>query len=186
MLNDYFKVMVGIILNRKGVVDKFIGDAIMAAWGIPTEQEHSNKNAVMACLEMRKALMLFNEKRIKEGKEPIMIGMGLHKGMAISGVVGSDDKMEYTIIGDTVNQAARIEEGTKAFGTDLLISEEVYKEVKDDFVIEEAGKVEAKGKSKPLTLYKVLGYVKDGEQKIVETPYSTYEAKDGGKVKKTA
>ncbi|MCB9025233.1 MAG: HAMP domain-containing protein [Bdellovibrionaceae bacterium] len=183
MLNEYFHIMVGIINKNNGVVDKFIGDAIMAVWGAPTAHERDAQNALMSCLEMREALAILNEKRIARGQVPIKIGIGLHKGEAISGNIGSDERMEYTVIGDAVNQAARIEASTKAFGTDLLISDTLFELISDEFVIKEAGKVEVKGKSKPLTLFKVPGYIKDGEEIIIRTEYSDYDAGEDAKVK---
>ncbi|RYZ71131.1 MAG: adenylate/guanylate cyclase domain-containing protein, partial [Proteobacteria bacterium] len=122
MLNEYFGVMVGIIARHGGVVDKFIGDAIMAIWGAPKSSEKDSEMALRACIEMRKGLSELNEKRIARGELPIMIGMGLHAGRAISGTIGSDERMEYTVIGNTVNTASRIEASTKAFGTDLLVT----------------------------------------------------------------
>lgn len=183
MLNEYFHIMVGIINKHGGVVDKFIGDAIMAVWGAPTPHERDSQNAVRACIEMRKALEILNETRTGRGQVPIKIGIGLHKGEAISGNIGSDERMEYTVIGDAVNQAARIEASTKAFGTDLLISDTLFELVKDEFVIKEAGKVEVKGKSQPLVLFKVPGYIENGEEIIVRTEWSDYEAGEDAKVK---
>ena len=183
MLNEYFSIMVGIINKNKGVVDKFIGDAIMAVWGAPQTTAEDSINAVRACLEMRIALDELNKERLERGQVPIMIGMGLHSGEAISGNIGSDERMEYTVIGDTVNQASRIEASTKAFGTDLLISDTLYHDCQESFVIEKAGDVEVKGKSKPLSLYKVLGYVENGEQVILKTDYSDYAAGAADKVK---
>ncbi|MCB0355455.1 MAG: HAMP domain-containing protein [Bdellovibrionales bacterium] len=183
MLNEYFHIMVGIINKNGGVVDKFIGDAIMAVWGAPTPNDRDSQNAVTACLEMREALQILNEKRIARGQVPIKIGIGLHKGEAISGNIGSDERMEYTVIGDAVNQAARIEASTKAFGTDLLISDTLFELVKEEFVIKEAGKVEVKGKSQPLTLFKVPGYIREGEEVLIRTEYSDYEAGEDAKVK---
>lgn len=183
MLNEYFHVMVGIISRNKGIVDKFIGDAIMAVWGAPTATAEDPQNAVKACLEMRLALAQLNESRQSRGKIPIKIGMGLHFGEAISGTIGSDERMEYTVIGDTVNQASRIESSTKAFGTDLLISDTLFDAVKSEFWIEEAGRVEVKGKSEPLTLFKVRGQLNNGQPVEIRTPYSDYEAGDADKVK---
>lgn len=121
MLNEYFAIMVRIINSHGGVVDKFIGDAIMAVWGAPRHTDKDAHNAVRACLEMRKALAALNERRIRRGHTEIFIGIGLHAGTAISGTIGSDERMEYTVIGNTVNTASRIEASTKAFGrfTDL-------------------------------------------------------------------
>jgi adenylate cyclase len=184
MLNEYFTTMVGVIYRSRGIVDKFIGDAIMAVWGAPTSTGDDAFVAVKACLEMRQALEELNKLRISRDEEPLKIGMGLHFGEAISGTVGSEDRMEYTVIGDTVNMASRIEASTKAFGTDLLISETVADKVRERFILEEAGSAEVKGKSEPLKFFKVRGYYDSNNQPvIIKTPYSDYEAEKSEKVK---
>jgi len=184
MLNEYFAVMVGIINQRGGVVDKFIGDAIMAIWGAPHSTERDAHNAVMACLLMRQGLDELNRRRIAAGKEPIMIGMGLHAGAAISGTIGSSERMEYTVIGNTVNTTSRIEASTKSFGTDLLVTEEVVNRVGDGFWLEYVGSAELKGRSEDIKLFRVRGYKNDeGEVIEVKTPYSQYEAEAADKVK---
>lgn len=184
MLNEYFEVMVGIINKNNGVVDKFIGDAIMAVWGAPHGGPKDTQNALKACLEMRKALWDLNKKREVRGQIPIKIGMGLHSGHAISGTIGSSERMEYTVIGDTVNMTSRIESSTKAFGTDLLVSETVANKVAETFLLENAGSAEVKGKSEPLKLFKVRGYKNEkGEMVEITTPYSDFEAEHADKVK---
>jgi adenylate cyclase len=184
MLNEYFGVMVGIINRNNGVVDKFIGDAIMAVWGAPHTTPEDTQNALRACLEMRKALLTLNETRIARGEDPIMIGMGLHCGRAISGTIGSQERMEYTVIGDTVNMTSRIEASTKAFGADLLISDDVVNKVGEGFITELAGSAEVKGKTEPLKLFKVRGLKNaDGQIELIQTPYSDYEKGDVDKVK---
>lgn len=184
MLNEYFAVMVRIINQNGGVVDKFIGDAIMAIWGAPKSSEDDTKKAVRACLQMREDLNALNEKRKERGQDPIMIGMGLHAGPAISGTIGSDERMEYTVIGNTVNTASRIEASTKAFGTDLLVTDDVLAKVGDEFKVEYAGSAEVKGRSEALKMYKVRGYrAENGEFVDVRTPYSDYEAEGADKVK---
>ncbi|MGE3760073.1 MAG: adenylate/guanylate cyclase domain-containing protein, partial [Pseudobdellovibrionaceae bacterium] len=184
MLNEYFGVMVKIINKNFGVVDKFIGDAIMAVWGAPKSSKRDCTNAVRACLEMRVALEELNKKRSERGQDPILIGMGLHSGRAISGTIGSTERMEYTVIGDTVNMTSRIEASTKAFGVDLLVSELVHKQVDKNFAMEEAGTATVKGKSEPLRLYKVIGY-KDakGTVETVTTNYSEYAPAAAEKIK---
>ena len=184
MLNEYFSIMVKLINDHGGVVDKFIGDAIMAVWGAPTESPRDSQNAVMGALRMRAALERLNESRQLRGKVPIKIGMGLHRGEAISGTIGSEERMEYTVIGDTVNQASRIEASTKSFGTDLLLSEDLAGYVNDDFILEVAGEVEVKGKAEPLKLFKVRGYFDENKAPVeIRTPYSDYEAGHDAKVK---
>jgi adenylate cyclase len=184
MLNEYFSVMVKIITTHHGVVDKFIGDAIMAVWGAPQSTGRDSENAVRACIEMRKALLDLNHRRSARGQPPIKIGMGLHSGHAISGTIGSQERMEYTVIGDAVNMASRIESSTKAFGADLLISETVYQQVKEDFLVVAAGSAEVKGKAEALNLYKVRGF-RDANGSMVEviTPFSDYEPEHADKVK---
>lgn len=187
MLNSYFEIMVKIINEYGGVVDKFIGDAIVAVWGVPNETPNDCHKAVMACLEMRSQLHLYNEKRIKENKEIVKIGMGLNWGPAISGTIGSTERLEYTVIGDTVNTASRIEGATKGFGTDLLVSQNVINKIKGSFIIEGAGQVAAKGKKESFELFHINGFIdEDGVEKIIKTPYSRFEAEksDGEKTKK--
>lgn len=183
MLNEYFEVMVGIINKHEGVVDKFIGDAIMAVWGAPHTGERDTHNALRACMEMRRSLEVLNKKREARGQPAIMIGMGLHTGPAISGTIGSSERMEYTVIGNTVNTTSRIEASTKAFGSDLLVSEDVVAKVGDDFQVEMAGAAEVKGRSEPLKMFKVRAYKENGQYIEVRTPFSDYEAEKVDKVK---
>ncbi len=177
MLNEYFGIMVNIINKYNGIVDKFIGDAIMAVWGVPENSPQDVENAINACLEMRKALDTFNKSRLARKKSEITIGMGLNEGSVISGTIGSSERMEYTIIGDSVNVASRIESATKTIGVDLLISENLGKTFANEFITEFSGTVEVKGKSQPLQLYSVLGKISNtGEREIIETPYSKSRA----------
>ena len=182
MLNEYMTAMVEEITAHQGVVDKYVGDAIMAIWGVPVAKPQDTWNAVRASLAMRERLAKFNEHRISLGKKPICIGMGLHTGELIAGNIGSNQKMEYTVIGDTVNTASRVESLTKEFGTDMLISDSVYQKVKERLIVEPVS-ASVKGKSKALTAYKVKGYYdEEGKAIIIETAYSTYEAGHSDKV----
>ena len=155
-LNEYMSLMVKIINETDGVVDKFIGDAIMAVWGVPKSKGNDVKNAVNACLRMRESLAEFNKNRGTKDKPVIKIGCGLNYGPVLAGQIGSDDRLEYTVIGDTVNLASRVETLNKPLGTDILISSEVYTEVKNDFDCVPMQKIKVKGKSKPQQVYCVL------------------------------
>lgn len=184
MLNEYFQIMVGIITSHHGIVDKFVGDAIMAVWGAPKSTGEDREHAIAASLEMRMALAELNERRIERGHVPIKIGIGLHTGPAISGTIGSTERMEYTVIGDTVNMASRIEASTKAFGSDLLISETTMQGLESKFVFEVAGAAEVKGKSQPIKMFKVRGYYDENSQPVeLRTTYSDFETGDAEKVK---
>ncbi len=187
MLNEYFQIMVGIITKNHGIVDKFVGDAIMAIWGAPNTTGEDPKHAVKACLEMRTALDELNKKRIARGHSEIKIGMGLHSGPAISGTIGSTERMEYTVIGDTVNMASRIESSTKAFGSDLLVSEATLAGLEDKFIFALAGEAEVKGQAEPIKMFRVKGYFTEtGTPVEISTKYSDYEAEGADKVKITA
>ncbi len=184
MLNEYFAVMVEIINKNGGVVDKFIGDAIMAVWGAPETSSKDAVNAVSACLQMRESLNKLNELRIRRGQDPILIGMGLHSGEAISGTIGSSERMEYTVIGNTVNTASRVEASTKSFGTDLLITAQVLARLDSTMAVELAGSAEVKGRSEPIEMYKVKGRMgQNGEVIEISTPYSAYQTEGAEKIK---
>lgn len=123
-LNGLFSFMVDIINRHHGIINKFLGDGFMAVFGAPISDGNDANNAVLACLEIISRL----DDEIREGRIPeTRIGIGLHAGMAMTGTVGSDIRKEYTIIGDIVNLASRIEQLNKRFGSSVLISDEVYK-----------------------------------------------------------
>ena len=161
-LNAYFTDMVNCVLKTHGVVDKYIGDAIMAHWGAIGKRGKPTENAVNAALFMRKALLAFNEKH--EGKFPVAkMGSGINTGQVISGQIGSEQRLEYTVIGDAVNLASRIEALNKPFGTDLLISEDSYNEVNNIFEVVRMPSIKVKGKSQAQKIYAVLGRKDDPE-----------------------
>jgi len=176
MLNEYMTRMVSIIRSYGGIVDKYVGDAIMALWGVPMENEGDNPQAVRACLAMRLELAKLNEVRLSRGQAVLRIGMGLNRGSVIAGNIGSDEKMEYTVIGDSVNVASRIESMTKEFGTDLLVSQSVASGLEEDFRFEACEDVRVKGKTDALKIFKVDGYRDEKGQWVqVRTAYSEYE-----------
>ncbi len=162
-LNEYMTRMVGCVNDTFGVVDKFIGDAIMAIWGTPVSRGNDTENAVNAALMMRKELLEFNKDRGGDKKPIIQIGCGINTGPVLAGQIGSNDRMEYTVIGDTVNLASRIEALNKPFGTDILISEDSYELVKDLYRMEPMQKIKVKGKEDTQQIYAVLGKIDDPE-----------------------
>ncbi len=163
-LNAYMTKMVNCVYATKGVVDKYIGDAIMAEWGVPISYGNDTENAVNAALMMRKELLEFNKGRGDVKKPIIKIGCGINSGPVLAGQIGSEDRMEYTVIGDTVNLASRIEALNKPFGTDILISEDAYNVVKDKFAVEKMSPIKVKGKEKPQQIFAVLGRLDDPER----------------------
>ncbi|MCB1146489.1 MAG: adenylate/guanylate cyclase domain-containing protein [Leptospiraceae bacterium] len=162
-LNEYFTLMVDIIHKSNGVVDKFIGDAIMAVWGAPVSKGNDIENAVSAAVQMRKALLKFNTGRGSAKKPIIKIGSGINFGPVLAGQIGSNDRLEYTVIGDAVNLASRLEALNKPYGTDIIIPEHVFDDIKGTFNCVSLGSIKVKGKTKPIKIYCVLGRKDDSD-----------------------
>ncbi len=156
-LNKYFSVMNTIVSKHKGSVNKFLGDGLIAVFGAPISSLNNAENAVKAALEMVEALQKFNEDYAKEyvGEE-IKIGIGINLGEVIAGNIGSEEKMEYTIIGDAVNVASRVEGLTKDRPNSILISRSVYKWVDDLIEVEKLEPVQLRGKLDKIQLYRLL------------------------------
>ncbi|ABZ93065.1 Adenylate cyclase related protein [Leptospira biflexa serovar Patoc strain 'Patoc 1 (Ames)'] len=160
-LNLYMTEMVKCVQETGGTVDKFIGDAIMATWGALRDHKEHAKASVETALSMREKLIEFNKTRGTVKKPIIKIGCGINTGYVIAGQIGSSDKMEYTVIGDSVNLASRVESFNKETHTDILITETTYQEVKSEFHVVSMGEIEFKGKSKAQKVYAVLGKKSD-------------------------
>ncbi len=154
MLTQYFSTMNGIILNTyQGTINKLIGDAIMAYWGFPLDNEDHAFLAVSAALAMRDAMMQWPQ---QDGALPISIGIGINTGDATVGNIGSEDFMDFTVIGDSVNIAARLESLNREFGTHILISASTYAQVKDRIEARSCGLVTLKGRLEPVEVFEPI------------------------------
>lgn len=154
-LNRYFSVMVDIIMNRNGVIDKYIGDAIMAFFGAPVRREDDPYQSVMAGIEMAEGLHAFNEKQRSMGKPEFKIGVGINFGTVTVGNIGTEKKMDYTVIGDMVNLASRLEGLTKRYGQELIIAESLFPFIKERLPWRLLDTVAVKGKTKGVKIYTV-------------------------------
>ncbi|MBN2658301.1 MAG: adenylate/guanylate cyclase domain-containing protein [Spirochaetales bacterium] len=167
-LNRYFDIMVDIIMDKNGIVDKYIGDAIMAFFGAPVAYENDTINSVYAALEMVDGIRSFNEQQIKLGKPEFKTGIGVNYGEVTVGNIGTEKKMDYTVIGDAVNLASRLEGLTKEYGQDLIISETLFGEVEGKIPCRFLDTVAVKGKTKGVRIYSAKKSLNDKEKKAWE------------------
>ncbi len=157
ILNEYMTRMVDLVFKYEGTLDKFIGDAIMAIWGAPISHSDDTKRAVMCAIEMMEKLKLLQEKWKSEGKSPFDIGVGINVGEVVVGNIGHPERMEYTVIGDNVNLASRLESLNKEFKAHIIISQKVYDRVVDLIEVRPLEPVQVKGKIEKIMIYEVLG-----------------------------
>jgi adenylate cyclase len=158
LLNEYFTLMVGCVEAEGGMLDKYIGDAIMAAFGVPVDHGDDADRAVRAAIAMVRRLREWNVERRAQGLIPIDIGIGISTAAVVAGNVGSPKRMDFTVIGDGVNVASRLEGVCKKFGTTVLINEGTYHQLRSGYRIREFDKVLLKGKSNPVAVYEVLDF----------------------------
>lgn len=153
MLNEYFTEMVDVTDARSGVLDKYIGDASMALFGVPFGADDDESNAVVAANEMMLALHKLNERRARAGLQTLQHDIGISTGEAITGNIGSPKRMDYTVIGHSVNLTARIESVTIVYGTPVLVSELTLARLTDQSTFREVDRIRVKGKTEPVRLY---------------------------------
>lgn len=158
-LNEYFERMTAALFHRQGTLDKYIGDAIMAFWGAPSQQPDHAAKACAAALEMRAALAELNHTFRQRGLAELGVGIGLNTGPAVVGNMGSTVRFNYTVMGDAVNLASRLEGMTKQYGVAILASEGTRRAVGDRFVFRELDVIRVKGKSQPVRIFELLDFV---------------------------
>ena len=156
-MRAYFTVMERAIKANRGIVLQYVGDEIEAVFGVPIRYDDHADQAVLAALEMQESLKKLNRARVREGKEPFRHGIGIHTGEVLVGNVGSEDRLSYSMIGDTVNLTSRIESLTKEVGADILIGRQTVLELQSNFRLEEKGTFSVKGVSKAVNVYGLPG-----------------------------
>jgi len=158
LLNEYFEEMVDVIFNQGGILDKYIGDAIMALFGASLSSEDDADKAVAVACEMIVSLRNLNEVRSLKNLEAIEIGIGVSTGDVVAGSVGSEKRMEYTVIGDSVNLAARLESANKFYGTNVLISEHTVRDLTRETPLREIDLIRVKGQDQPIAVYEAMAH----------------------------
>jgi adenylate cyclase len=156
MLNEYFSEMIDVIFEHGGILDKYIGDAIMALFGTPFKTDRDVDNAVTVANQMILSLRALNLIRENQGKTPIRIGVGISTGEVVTGNIGSPKRMDYTVIGDSVNIASRLEGANKFYGTQILLSEFTASRLRQPGRLREIDLIRVKGKNEPVAIYESL------------------------------
>ena len=176
MLNEYFERMVDVVMSNGGVLDKFIGDAIMALFGVPFNGERDADNALKVANGMMVALHVLNGERAAGGKDRIDIGIGIATGSVIVGNIGSPKRMEYTVIGDSVNLASRLEGVTKTYGCKILISDMTRRELKGEHRLREIDLLRVKGKTKPIAIFEAMDHYSEESFLDIERAIARFSA----------
>jgi adenylate cyclase len=158
LLNEYFTLMVDCIQREGGMLDKFIGDAMMAGFGVPVPHVDDADRALRAAIAMIGELRRWNVQRASEGRAAIDIGIGLNTDSVVSGNIGSKKRMDYTMIGDGVNLASRLESACKQYGAHILVSELTYRKLRGTYRAREIDLLLVKGKTQPVAIYEILDY----------------------------
>ena len=176
MLNEYFAVMVEILFENNGILDKYIGDAMMALFGAPFDGPHDADNAVIVANQMVSALDALNAERARDSKDPIDIGIGISTGEVVVGNIGSPKRMEYTVIGDSVNLASRLEGANKFYGTKILLSGATVNDMTVKMALREIDLMRVKGKDRPVTVFEALDYHTEESFPGLATTLEAYKA----------
>lgn len=174
MLNFYLDSMVDIVFECQGTLDKFIGDALMAFFGAPLRTKEHAKHAVQAAMMMSQKLVDINQYFDSKGFPPFEIGIGIHTGEVILGNIGSSKKLDYTVIGDNVNLASRMEGLTKPYGNQVLITESTYQELDGEIPCRIIDRVRVKGKTRPIEIYAPIDSA--DAQEVSKHFYHAFEA----------
>lgn len=156
-LTEYFDAMTSAIFVRRGMVNDFIGDAILAVFGAPLDDAEHARHAVLSALAMGETLARLNERWSAEGLPALRMGVGIHTGEVFAGNVGRAGKVKYAVVGDTVNLASRVEGLNKEMGTTMLVTEATYRAAGLDLEVEDRGLVSVKGREEPVRVYEVIG-----------------------------
>ena len=163
LLNEYLSVMTEIIFRNGGTIDKFEGDAILAFFGAPQPLEDHPERAVLTAIEMREGSERLQDQWLEVTKRELAIGVGVHSGEAMVGNVGSLRRMDYTVIGDSVNLASRLQDLTKDYGASILISGATQSRVEQMCRLRFLGSVEVRGRLEPVNLYEVVGLLTEAD-----------------------
>jgi adenylate cyclase len=176
LLNEYFSAMTDIVLQHQGTLDKFIGDSVMAFYGAPIERDNHPLMACYTAIDMSKKLQALREEWKTRDLPPLSMRIGIHTGEMIVGNIGSKDRFNYTVMGDAVNLASRLEGMNKAYGTITLVGEDTAQLVKDACLLREVDMVQVVGKAQAVRIYELLDRVEKGLPSAEQEAFRAYAA----------
>lgn len=189
LINRFLTPMTNIIMSNEGTIDKYMGDCIMAFWNAPVDVEKHEQKALKSALEMLKHLETLNEELVNEGQLPIHIGIGINSGECVVGNMGSDQRFDYSVLGDAVNLASRLEGQSKGYGVTLIIGADTCTELERDqgYEFPELDLIAVKGKTEPVRIFTAVrgeGYEASSHQSFIEEYYKGNFSKASSQAKK--
>ncbi len=173
-INNYLSVMTSIVLEQKGTLDKYLGDSLMAFWGAPLDVENKELHACQTAILMQKKMDELKGTFATEAARNVRTRIGINSSDVVVGNIGGEERFDYTVMGDGVNLASRLESANKMYGTTIMISETTYAKVKDDVLVRIIDKIVVKGKTKPITVYELIGLKEDAEAEENFSIYKNY------------
>jgi adenylate cyclase len=168
-VSSYLKLMTYAIKEEGGTVDKFIGDSVMAFWGAPVFDPHHAYHSAIAAMKTKRRMVELNQALMNEGKPPLVVRIGINTDAVLVGNIGSEERLSYTVMGDGVNIASRLEGINKDFGTDIAISHSVFKEAGERLWVRPIDLITVKGRAGEILIYELLG-IRDGDAETAPTP----------------
>jgi adenylate cyclase len=159
VMNEFFTAMTDVVLAHRGMLDKYIGDSLMAVFGAPLADPHHARNACLASIDMRSTLRLLHAKWNAQGRPCLEMRVGINTGRVVIGNMGTERRFDYTVMGDEVNVASRLEEANKALGTDILISAATARAAKGDIVVAARGAITVKGRQQEVEVFELVGSI---------------------------
>ena len=173
-INNYLSVMTSIVLQQKGTLDKYLGDSLMAFWGAPLDVENKELHACRTAILMQKKMDQLKSTFATEAARNVRTRIGINSSDVVVGNIGGEERFDYTVMGDGVNLASRLESANKMYGTTIMISETTYAKVKNDVLVRIIDKIVVKGKTKPITVYELIGINKDADAEEKFNNYKNY------------
>jgi adenylate cyclase len=173
-LNEYLSAMTDIVLAYGGYLDKYEGDAVVAVFGVPVDQTDHAERACLAALDMQRTLIDLRKKWSAESRPAFEARIGLNSGPMIAGNIGGKNRFDYTVIGDSVNLASRLEGANKMYGTKIMIGEETYEKAKEKIIARELDFLRVKGKTRPVRVYELLARRSDGFEQNWATAFTHF------------